>query len=83
MMAIIKHRQAASKKMKISAASTNVPAGLGKCWSVKSVFRERKAKKDEKQASSKREKAIPIMMSFFCGFISFMRFPLYDKLDYN
>lgn len=83
MMAMIKHRHAASKKMKTSVAPTSVPAGLGKCWSVKSVFRERKAKKNEKQASSKREKAIPIVMSLFCGFISFMRFPLYDKLDYN
>lgn len=83
MMDVIKHRQAASKKMKTSAAPTSVPARLGKCRSVKSVFRERKAKKNEKQASSRREKVIPIMMNFFCGFIGFMRLPLYDELDYN
>jgi len=83
MMAMIKHRQAASKKMKTSAASTSIPARSGKCRRVKSVFRERKAKKMEKQASSRREKAIPIVMSFFRDFIGFMQFPLYDKLDYN
>jgi hypothetical protein len=83
MMAMIKHRQAASKKMKTSAVSTSMPARSGKYRSVKSVFRERKAKKIEKQESSRREKAIPIVMSFFCGFIGFMRLPLYNTLDHN
>lgn len=83
MIAITKQRQAVSKKIRISAAPTNAPAALGKCWSVKSVFIERNAKKNEKQASKKREKAIPIMIKFFCGFIGFMWFPLYSMLDYN
>lgn len=44
------------------------------------MFRERKAKKIEKQASSRSEKAIPIATNFFCGFISFMRFPCTTSL---
>jgi hypothetical protein len=83
MIAIAKQRQAVSEKIRISAAPTTVPAGLGKCLSVKSVFKERKAKKNEKQASNKREEAIPVMIKFFCGFIGFMKFPLYNMLDYN
>ena len=81
MMAMIKHRQAVNKKMKTSTASISIPARSGKYRRVKSVFRERKAKKMEKQASSRRERAIPVVMSFFDGFIGFMQFPLYDKLD--
>jgi hypothetical protein len=80
-MAIIRQRQAVSEKIKMSATPKSVPMGLGKYWSVKSVFRERKAKKNERQASNKRERHIPIMTSFFCGFIGFMRFPLYHVPD--
>jgi hypothetical protein len=81
MIAVTKQRQAVSEKIRISAAPTMVPAGLGKCCSVKSVFIERKVKKNEKQASNKREKAIPIVVSFCCGFLGFMRCPLYNMLD--
>lgn len=83
MMASTKQRQAVSEKIRMRVPPTMVPAGSGKCWSVKLVFRERNAKKNEKHASNKRERVIPKMMSFFCGFIRFMRLPLYDMLDYN
>lgn len=83
MIANTKQRQAVNEKIRMSAPPTIVPAGSEKCRSVKLVFKERKAKKNEKHASNKRERAIPKMMSFFCDFIGFMRLPLYDMLDYN
>jgi hypothetical protein len=83
MIASTKQRQAVSEKMRISAPPTIVPAGSGKCWRVKLVFKERKAKKKEKHASNKRERAIPKMMNFFCSFIGLIRLPLYVVLDHN